>query len=179
MRSGTQTCGTLGAASQHSRSPELSNWVSSCLCPGWSCTLPHLWSVPAQLQPSLHQEVPVFWKINRHHTRLKISQNITCNFLLFQQAPTQECSSLSLAVDFSRKALLSPDTGNFQYFSSSSVFLSSFFLSCLWLPTLCCPDNSQQCYSGSLGLATGLRAARLAPWAREQCLHNSLSTPLG
>ena len=31
----------------------------------------------------------MFWKINRHHTRLKISQNIACNFLLLREAPTQ------------------------------------------------------------------------------------------
>lgn len=77
----------------------------------------------------------MFWKINRHHTRLKISQNIACDFLPLPEAPAWAGSNLSLAVDFQERLFHSWDTGNFQYFSSSAFFFFGF-----QTPTLCCPD---------------------------------------
>lgn len=64
----------------------------------------------------------MFWKINRHHTRLKISQNIACDFLPPPEAPAWAGGNLSLAVDFQERLFHRWDTGNFQYFSSSAFF---------------------------------------------------------
>lgn len=49
---------------------------------------PHPRSAPVQPQLSPQYEALMFWKIKQHHTRLKISQNIACDFLPLPESPT-------------------------------------------------------------------------------------------
>lgn len=105
------------------------------LCPGPS---------PAHSQSNFNSSPQrVLEKINQHHTRLKISQNITCNFLRLPEAPSPPgwAETFPWLLIFKKGSSVAGTQGISTIFLLLRAF-SLFFLFGLQTPTLCCPDTA-------------------------------------